>query len=99
MIGGSEGVSTLIYQEQVSRENQIQRDQASSRETEENKSQQGVSDVTSFSAEALELARTAVTATGQNPEAVLERQPDGEQIMPAGQENTSSPAQLLDIRV
>lgn len=99
MIGGSEGVNTLIYQEQVSRQNQVQRDQVGSRESEENNSQQKISDVTSFSAEGLELARTAVAASGQTPEALLEQQPDAEHVVPAGQANTSLPAQLLDIKV
>ena len=99
MIGESGGVTTLIYQEQVNRENQIQRDQGAKRETDENSSRQATSDVTTFSAKGLELARNAVTATQAVPEAALERESQEEQFVPASQTDGSSPAQHLDIRV
>ena len=99
MIGESGGVTTLIYQEQVNRENQIQRDKGAKQETDEKSSSQGTSDVTTFSDKGLELARTAVTATQAAPEAALERESQEEQIMLASQANGPSPAQHLDIRV
>jgi len=43
MIGESGGVSTLLYQEQISRENQIQRDQGAVREVEEETGVTGLS--------------------------------------------------------
>lgn len=98
MIGESGGVTTLIYQEQVARENQIQRDQAARQGSEEKSSRQGSTDVTSFSAEGLELARAAVTATQAPPEAELEQKPQEEQVVPASQTNGFSSAQYLDIR-
>ena len=99
MIGESGGVTTLIYQEQVARENQIQRNQAARQETDEQSSRQGSTDVASFSAEGLELARTAVTATQESPEAALEQKSQEDQVVPVNQASVSSPAQLLDIQV
>jgi hypothetical protein len=98
MIGESGGVASLIYQEQVARENQIQRDQAGRQESEEKSRRQGSADVTSFSAEGLELARTAVTATQAAPEAELEQKPQEEQVVPVSQTSRSSSAHYLDIR-
>jgi len=98
MILESSGPTTLIQQELVARENQIQRDQAARQEPEEQSSRQGTGDVTSFSSEGLELARTAVTATQAAPEADLEQKPQEEQVVPVSQTNGSSPAQYLDIQ-
>ena len=99
MIGESGGVTSLIYQEQVARENQIQRDQAGRQESEEKSSRQGSADVTSFSAEGLELARTAVTATQAAPETEMEQKPQqDEQVVPVSQTSGSSPAQYLNIQ-
>ncbi len=94
----SAGITSQIYQEQVARENQIQRDQAGRQESEEKSSRQGSADVTSFSAEGLELARTAVTATQAAPEAELEQKPQDEQVVPVIQTSGSSPAQYLNIQ-
>jgi hypothetical protein len=98
MILESSGPTTLIQQEQVARENQIQRDQAARQEPEEQSSRQGTGDVTSFSSEGLELARTAVTATQATPEADLEQKPQEEQVVPVSQTSDSSPAQYLDFQ-
>jgi len=99
MIGASGSVTTPIHQEQVARENQILRDQAARQETDEKSSRQGSEDVASFSAEGLELAKTAVTATQASPEADLEQKPQEEQVVPVSQASDSSFAQHLDIRV
>ncbi len=98
MIGVSGGVTTQIYQEQVARENQIQRDQAGRQESEEQSSRQGSADVASFSAEGLELARTAVTAPQEAPGSELEQKPQEEQVVPVSQTSGSSPAQYLNIQ-
>ena len=97
MIGESGGVTTLIYQEQVSRENQIQRDRSENQEIEENSTSQLTGDVTSFSQQGLELARTAVTATQAAPEALVENESESQnnQEMPR---SSGAPAQFLDIR-
>lgn len=104
MIGESGGLTSLIYQDQVSRENQIQREQAERQGTEEKSSRHGSGDVASFSAEALELAKTAVTSTEASPEAVLKQkaqksQEEEQAAAPVYQTNNSSPAQHLDITV
>ena len=104
MIGESGGLTSLVYQDQVSRENQIQREQAERQGTEEKSSRHGSSDVASFSAEGLELARIAVTATEATPGAVLEQktqksQEEEQAAAPVYQANNSSPAQHLDITV
>lgn len=98
MISESGGPTTLIYQEQVARENQIQRDQTARQETDDNSSRQGSADVTSFSAEGLELAKTAVTATQAAPEADLEQKLQEEEVVPVSQQSDSSYAQHLDIQ-
>ncbi len=95
----SAGITSQIYQEQVARENQIQRDQAGRQEPEEKSSRQASADVTSFSAEGLELARTAVTATQAAPEAELEQKPQqDEQVVPVSQTSGSSSAQYVNIQ-
>lgn len=100
MIGESGGVSTLVYQEQISRENQIQRDQDGAREVEESSNNQAAADVTSFSAEALELAQAAVSAVENPQEASIDQRSDDSQPQPPAQEGGGSdPAQFLDIRV
>ena len=91
----STGPTTLMQQEQVARDTQIQRDQAARQEPEEKSSGQGSADVTSFSTVGLELSRTAVTATQAAPEAELEQKPQEEQVVPASQASGSSPAQYL----
>lgn len=95
MIGESGGVTTLIYQEQVNRENQIQRGRSENQETEETSVRQPTADVTSFSQQGLELARTAVTAAQASPEASVQNEPQDKQAVQA---RGSSPAQYLDIR-
>jgi len=98
MIGESGGVTSLVYQEQVARENQIQKDQAGRQETEEQGRRQVSGDVTSFSSEGLELARTAVTGTQEAPEAELAQKPQEEVVVPERQASSSSFAQYLDIQ-
>ena len=95
MIGESGGVTTLIYQEQVNRENQIQRGRSENQETEENSVRQSTSDVTSFSQKGLELARSAVTAVQASPEATVQNEPQGQQALQA---RGSLTAQYLDIQ-
>jgi hypothetical protein len=99
MIGESGGVTTLVYQEQVSRENQIQRDQSVNRETEDNSNRQVSADVTSFSSAALELSRTAVSAVETTPVVEPDSQAQETGFQPADQQEGSSPAQYLDVRV
>lgn len=94
----SAAITNQIYQEQVARENQIQKDQAGKKETEEQSSRQGSADIASFSAEGLELAKTAVTATQDAPEAELEQKPQDEQVVPVSQASSSSFTQHLDIQ-
>ncbi|MFT5699608.1 MAG: hypothetical protein ACI8ZB_002469 [Desulforhopalus sp.] len=99
MIGEPGGVSTLISQEQVNRENQILRDQGARRETEDAPTRQNSTDVASFSAAGLELARTAVTETQEVPDVALEQEPQEEQAVPVSQAaDGSSPARYVDIR-
>ncbi len=99
MIGESGGVTTLVYQEQVSRENQIQRDQGPAREIEEVNNNQVATDVASFSSEALELAQTAVSAVEVSQEVDIDQQSQEAGGAPANPEGGSSPAQYLDLRV
>ncbi len=92
MIGESSGVTTLINNERISRENQVQSEKGVSEKSAEIP-QQKSSDVTSFSAEALALSRKVVPA-GDTLE-------DGQVSQPGrGQEEKhNSPPRSLDIRV
>jgi hypothetical protein len=99
MVGESSGITTLVYQEQVSRENQIQRDQDVSRETEDSNvsSSQGTADVASFSSAALELARTAVSSVEEAPQAEVDQQSQQSQPASSSGGGGSEPAQYLNI--
>lgn len=98
MIGESGGITSLVYQEQVARESQIQKDQAARQETEGQGRRQESADVTSFSSEGLELARTAVTGTQATPEAEMQEKPQEGVVIPQRQASSSSFAQHLDIQ-
>ncbi|MCP4343613.1 MAG: hypothetical protein GY799_33235 [Desulfobulbaceae bacterium] len=90
MIGEASGVTTLINNERIQRENQVSSESRSSDQGEE-LGEQNFSDVTSFSAEALALAKNVVPVGGSAEEGQLEQQ---------GQDQTqNSTARLLDIRV
>ncbi|PHR30536.1 MAG: hypothetical protein COA36_00580 [Desulfotalea sp.] len=97
MIGESGGVTALVYQEQVGRQNQIQRDPLSGQEIEEEGRSPGSGDVASFSTEGLELARTAVVGKQGGADVDLEQESEEEQSADAGQQEDSLPAQFLDI--
>jgi hypothetical protein len=89
MIGEASGVTTLINNERIQRENQVSSESRSSDQGEEI-GEQNFSDVTSFSAEALALAKNVVPAGGSAEEGQLEQQ---------GQDKTqNSTARFLDIR-
>jgi len=98
MIGESGGVGSLVYQEQVSRENQIQRDQNANNETEENSSRQAqTEDVATFSSAALELSRTATTAVEESPEVEVDQQSQDVSTSVSRQEGSAPPGQYLDV--
>lgn len=99
MIGESGGVGSFIYQEEISRINQIQRSQESNQEVEETNPQQVSSDTASFSSEALALAQDAVAATNEVPEVTVDQESQGAQpqqeTVPQG---TTPPGQYLDVQ-
>lgn len=97
MIGESGGIGSLVYQEQVSRETQIQRDQSANNETEENNSRQAPADVATFSSAALELSRTAVTAVEESPEVEVDQESQEVSTPVAGDEGSAPPGQYLDV--
>ena len=97
MIGESGGVGSLVYQEQVSRENQIQRDQSANNETEENSSRQASTDVATFSTAALELSRTAVSVVEESPEVEVDQKSQEAEVQIPTRETETSPAQHLNI--
>jgi hypothetical protein len=89
MIGEASGVTTLINNERIQRENQVSSESRSSDQGEEI-GEQNFSDVTFFSVEALALAKNVVPAGGSAEEGQLEQQ---------GQDKTqNSTARFLDIR-
>lgn len=92
MIGESSGVPTLINNERINRENQV-RSENSSTSAEEEPLAGNFSDVTTFSSEALALARNVTAAGGNQEEQQLESQ-DGGQA-----QNQSNGPRRLDIRV
>ena len=73
MIGEASGVTTLINNERIQRENQVSSESRSSAQEEEVR-EQNFSDVTSFSAEALALAKNVVPVGGSVEEGQLEQQ-------------------------
>lgn len=95
MIGESSGVTTLINNERITRENQ-----AGSGNKKPEKAQEALagnfSDVTSFSSEALALARKVVPAGGSAAQGHIEKQDESQEKMQAQQKSS---AKFLDIRV
>lgn len=96
MIGESSGVSTLLINERITRESQVQEE--SSRGTEEHQNQQQtVSDVTTFSAEALALSKEVVPTGQASEQGATEQQGRGQEEDPAV--TGSATTNFLDIRV
>ncbi len=92
MIGESSGVTTLINNERIYRENQV-RPESKAPEQGEEAPEGNISDVTSFSSEALALARNVVPASGSAEHGQVEQQGRGQE------KSQSSTAKFLDIRV
>ena len=92
MIGEASGVTTLINNERIQREKQVSSESRFSDQGEE-LGEQNFSDVTSFSAEALALAKNVVPVEGNVEEGQLEQQNQGRE------KNQNSTARFLDIRV
>jgi hypothetical protein len=92
MIGESSGVTTLINSERLYRENQL-RPEGKASDQDEEALAGNISDVTSFSAEALALAQNVVPVSGSSEQGQVERQGRGQE------ESASSTARFLDIRV
>jgi len=92
MIGESSGTTTLINNERIYRENQLR---SESKAAEQNKEAlaENVSDVTSFSAEALALAKNVVAVSGSAEQGQVEQQGRGQEL------SQSNAAKFLDIRV
>jgi hypothetical protein len=95
MIGESSGVTTLINNERIYRENQLRSENKASDQGEETlaASAGNFSDVTSFSSEALALAGKVVPVGGSGAEGKLEQQDQDQKRSP------NSATGLLDIRV
>jgi hypothetical protein len=95
MIGESSGVTTLINNERIYRENQLRSENKASDQGEETlaASAGNFSDVTSFSSEALALAGKVVPVGGSAAEGKLEQQDQDQK------RSENSTAGLLDIRV
>lgn len=94
MIGESSGVTTLINNERITRENQVRSENKKPEQAQEAVAG-NFSDVTSFSSEALALARNVVPAEGSAAQGQVERQDQSQEKM-QGQESS---ARFLDIRV
>ena len=90
MIGEASGVTSLINNERLQRENQVNSESRFSDQEEEVR-EQNFSDVTSFTAEALALAKSVVPVGGSTAEGQLENQ--------GHEKNQNSTARFLDIRV
>lgn len=93
MIGESSGVSTLLNNERISRENQVQSDDGTPLAREEENQERTVSDVAQFSAEALALSREVVAAGQSSEQGQIEPQGRGQEGEPG------IPESSLDIRV
>jgi len=92
MIGEASGVTTLINNERIQRENQVSSENCLSQRGEEVRDK-NFSDVTSFSSEALALAKNVTPAEGNAEHDQIEQQnQDQEKIQ-------NSTARFLDIRV
>jgi hypothetical protein len=92
MIGESSGVTTLINTERIHRENQVRSENRVPDQGEEALAG-NVSDVTSFSSEALALARNIVPVGGSAEQGQIEQQGRGQE------ESQNGTAKFLDIRV
>lgn len=94
MIGEPSSVTTLINNERITRENQVRSENKKPGQTQEALTG-NFSDVTSFSSEALALARNVVPAGGSAAQGQIEKQDQGQEKM---QEQKKS-SRFLDIRV
>jgi hypothetical protein len=92
MIGESSGVTTLINNERITRENQVRSENKNPDQAQEALAG-NFSDVTSFSSEALALAKSVVPAGGSAAQGQVEQQDQGQ-----GKEQKNT-AKFLDIRV
>lgn len=92
MIGEASGVTTLINNERIQRENQVNAESSLSQRGEEVRDQ-NFSDVTSFSSEALALAKNVTPTEGTAEHDQLEQQNQDEEKI------QNSTATFLDIRV
>ena len=92
MIGESSGVTTLINNERITRENQVRSENKKPAQAQEAVTG-NFSDVTSFSSEALALARNVVPAAGSAAQGQVEQQDQGQ-----GKEQNNT-AKFLNIRV
>jgi hypothetical protein len=91
MIGESSGVTTLINNERIQKENQVRPESKVPDPTEEAKEGK-ISDVTSFSSESIALAKNIVPVGGSVAQNQVEQQ---NQRQPKGQDSS---ARFLDIR-
>jgi hypothetical protein len=94
MIGESSGVTTLINNERITRENQVRSENKKPDQAQEALAG-NFSDVTSFSSEALALARNVVPAGGSAAQGQVEKQVQSPEKM----QGQKSSAKFLDIRV
>ena len=92
MIGESSGITTLINNERIQRENQGSSERRIPVQDEE-LSEQKISDVTSFSSEGLALAKKVVPVGGSYEQGQIEQQDQGQN------KSVNSTARFLDIRV
>lgn len=93
MIGESSGVTTLINNERINRENQV-RPESKAPEQGKDAAAANFSDVTSFSSEALALSKNVAPVSGSAKQQQVEQQSQGQD----GSKNTTT-ARFLDIRV
>jgi len=93
MIGESSGVTTLINNERITRENQVGPENSKKTDQSEEALEGKFSDVTSFSSEALALAKNVVPVGGTAEQEQAESQGFSQQNI----QNTTS--RFLDIRV
>ena len=92
MIGESSGVTTLINSDRIYRQNQVGSESKAADPGEE-AMENNFSDVTSFSSEALALARNIIPVTGSAEEGQVEQQGRGQE------KSKGVPSGILDIRV
>ncbi len=92
MIGEASGVTTLINNERIQRENQVNAESSLSQRGADVRDQY-FSDVTSFSPEALALSKNVTPAGGTADNDQVEQQNDNQEKI------QNSTARFLDIRV